>query len=493
MSLSLYSRLARRFTPKEVLESRRQFLKQSLAASAGLLLSSCARKLGGGGSGAPRVIVIGAGFAGLAAAYELRTAGYEVVVLEARDRVGGRVLSFPDYAAGRNVEGGAELVGSNHPTWVAYAERFGLTFLDLSEDEEYDEPFYLQGRLLSPEEVEALYAEMDAAYAGMTGDARPILEDEPWNSPRAGAHDARTTAQWLETQDISPLGKLAVRTELMHNNGVAIERQSYLGNLSQVKGGGLEAYWTDSEVYRCAGGNQSLATRLAGEVGAERVHLSEVVAEIRVTKHGVAIKTASGKLFEGDDVILAVPPTVWSKIAIDPALPAALSPQMGISVKYLAEVKSRFWYDAGLSQYAFSDGEVGLTWEATDAQIGEGNYCLTAFSSAAIAEIHRARKAEERDQAMTKAMEIVFPGYGANFIRARFMNWPSDPWTMGGYSFPAPGQITTQGPLMAKGMGRLHFAGEHTCYKFVGYMEGGLNSGAAAAKRIAVRDGVLKA
>jgi monoamine oxidase len=71
------------------------------------------------------------------------------------------------------------------------------------------------------------------------------------------------------------------------------------------------------------------------------------------------------------------------------------------------------------------------------------------------------------------------------------MDWPNDPWTLGGYSFPAPGQVTTVGPLMHKGLGRLHFAGEHTSYKFVGYMEGGLNSGVTVAHRLAKRDGVV--
>ena len=68
------------------------------------------------------------------------------------------------------------------------------------------------------------------------------------------------------------------------------------------------------------------------------------------------------------------------------------------------------------------------------------------------------------------------------------MNWPNEIWTAAGYSFPAPGQVTTVGPILRAGLGRLHFAGEHTCYKFVGYMEGALNSGVSLAKRIAVRD-----
>ena len=73
------------------------------------------------------------------------------------------------------------------------------------------------------------------------------------------------------------------------------------------------------------------------------------------------------------------------------------------------------------------------------------------------------------------------------------MDWPSDAWVRASYSFPAPGQVTTMGPILREGVGHLHFAGEHTCYAFVGYMEGALNSGVSIARRLAERDGVLKA
>jgi monoamine oxidase len=288
---------------------------------------------------------------------------------------------------------------------------------------------------------------------------------------------------------LSDLGRHAVATELSHNNGVSIERQSYLGNLSQVKGGGLEAYWTDSEIYRCRGGNQQLARKLATEIGSDRIHLNAPVASIEITDSGVRVTTAGGEVFEGEEVILSTTPTVWNKIAISPALPGKLMPQMGTSVKYLAQVKSRFWYPQGVSQYVFSDAEAGLTWEATDAQAGDTDIVHTSFSSGEVANRHRGRSPEERDAAMKEAMELVLPGYSAQFVRSRFMNWPSDEWTQGGYSFPAPGEVTTVGPMLREGMPRLHFAGEHTCYKFVGYMEGGLNSGASLARRIAERDG----
>ena len=87
----------------------------------------------------------------------------------------------------------------------------------------------------------------------------------------------------------------------------------------------------------------------------------------------------------------------------------------------------------------------------------------------------------------------VYRGIGAAYTgKSRFMDWPGDAWTKGSYSFPAPGQVTSQGPTLYDGLGRLHFAGEYSSYAFMGYMEGALNSGAALAKRIAVKDGVIK-
>src|SRR5208282_313176 len=112
MAHALYARLHRRFNPQPNRISRREFLELALAASAGLLIScSSPPRIRSNGK---RIVVIGAGFSGLACAYELLHVGYDVIVIEARNRLGGRVLSFRDWIPGRNVEGGGELIGSNH-------------------------------------------------------------------------------------------------------------------------------------------------------------------------------------------------------------------------------------------------------------------------------------------------------------------------------------------------------------------------------------------
>lgn len=498
MSRSLFARLATRHGPRVDPAARRQFLRIAAATSAGLLLS-CAgaptlRERGRPGGGAtvervPRIVVVGGGFAGLACAYELWSAGYDVTVLEARPRVGGRVLTLHDLVPARTIEGGAEFIGSNHPLWVGYAEKFGLAFRDVTEDEDLDFPIFVMGRRISGRESEALYHEMEEALALLNEDARAVDADEPWLTPGAAGLDARTMREWLDGLEISDLCRAALAVQLAADNGQELERQSYLGNLAQIKGGGVEAYWTESEVYRCIGGNDMLAQALAHPLGAGRIRLNSPVTAIQQRGDRLHVTHGGdGGTIECDEVVLAVPPTVWDRISISPALPERLQPQMGTNIKYFASVARRFWLDDGVSPYSLGEGPITMTWDGTDNQRGE-MACLASFSGAGAAEearrVHRAGCRAE--------MERRYANLGDSFIRDRFMDWPGDRWTRAGYSFPGPGQVTSIGPMLARGHGRIHFAGEHVCYKFVGYMEGALQSGAAVARRIAASDMLIGA
>lgn len=489
MSRSLFARLHRRFGPKQDQFTRRELLRLTAAASAGWLLSgpSLAGPLQAG-KGGRRVVVVGAGFSGLACAHELLSAGYDVTVIESRNRVGGRVLSFADFVPGKNIEGGGELVGSNHPTWVAYAEKFKLEFLDVTEEEDADYPIYLGGQKLSSEEAEALYEEMGEAVGKMNADAEPVDADAPWTSKSAADLDARPTSDWIAKLDCSDLCKKAIAVQLSADNAVDVARQSYLGNLATVKGGGLEKFWTDSEVYRCKGGNQQLAFKLADAIGKDRIVLKLAVKEIAVTDRNAKVTCADGRTLEVDDVVFSAPPSVWSKVKLNPELPAALRPAMGTAVKYLASLKRKFWKDAKQGPDVLTDGDISMTWDATDSQGDDGPAGMVAFSGGSAAERCRAKAADQRDALYTAELNRFYPGYAENLVGSRFMDWPGDPWTNAGYSFPAPGEVTKMGPLLARPHGRLHLAGEHCCYKFAGYMEGGLNSGVTVARRIAKRD-----
>jgi monoamine oxidase len=495
MSTSLYARLTRRFAPERInVLSRRELLAMGTAAAALTLLSGPARAMSmAGRKPGKRVVVIGAGFAGLACAYELLSVGYDVTVIDARSRAGGRVLSFNDsfseFVKGKNVEGGGELVGSNHPMWMAYAAKFGLEFHEIAEPEDASYPVKLAGKMLSDDEANALYEEMDEACHSMNDDAKAIDADEPWKSPNAAALDKKNLQAWIDALSVGELGKRGLTLQLSADNGVEAINQSYLGNLAMVKGGGIEKFWTDSEIYRCKGGNDLVAKKLADAITADRIVLGLPVTDV-TSKNGAMIVTCKdGRTLECDDVVCAVAPTVWKRINFKPGLPASLVPQMGSNVKYLSHVKKAFWADKKLAADALTDEFISMTWDGTDGQ-GEGEACLTCFSGGKASDEARALVPAERKAAYAKALEALYPGFNDNFVDSRFMDWPGDQWVGASYSFPAPGQVTAMGPTLRNGLGNLHFAGEHTCYKFVGYMEGALSSGAELARRMAQRDGL---
>jgi monoamine oxidase len=490
--MSLYRQLARRHGAVEPI-SRRDMIQRSLAATAGILLSDRFGGALGAQARAGRVVVIGAGFSGLVAAYELSQAGYDVTVVEARNRVGGRVISFSDMVPGKVVEGGGELVGSNHPRWIRYAERFKLTLVEASE-EDAETPIVLGGKRLTSDDADKLWEEMEAAFAKIDGDARTVTNpNEPWTTANAEALDARSMASFIDGLDASPLCKLGLHTMMMADNGVVTAWQSYLGNLAMIQGGGGgKSYWLESETHRCGGGNQQLAQKLAAAIGATKVLTRMPARAIALTDRNARVTLADGRVLEADHVILTAPPSTWNRIAIDPKLPVTLDPQMATNVKCLIALKSRFWRQADLGPDYLSDGPVSLTWDGTDGQPG-GAAALVAFSGGNAADQCREWRPETRGENYLATLEKVYRAIRPSFVKYRFMDWPSDPWSKGSYSFPAPGQVTSQARTLRQGIGRLHFAGEYTSYAFMGYMEGALESGAAVAARIAQRDGVSRA
>jgi monoamine oxidase len=484
MSSTLFARLAHRFEPRERLESRRRFLKAA-ALGAGALAFGCSSMGSRPGKGR-RVLVVGGGFGGLSAALALADAGASVTVLEARARLGGRVLTFSDFTPGKTVEGGGELIGANHPTWVRLASRFGLEMLDVTE-EDAEFPVILLGRALDAAEALALYDEMNAAVVPLNDLASAVDGARPWLSPGAESLDGMSVAAWLEGQDMSPLCRHALITTFSADNAVPASRMSLLGLLAMIRAGGLEDYWTQSEVYRCRGGNQRLALAMGEALGPGAIRTGAPVRSIRTSGGGVRVGLESGESLSADHVVLATPPSVWNRIDFTPALPAGLSPQMGIAVKHLSSVRGRFWRALGKAPDSLSDTDLSMTWEGTDNQPGEHGATLVGFSGAQAAAVLRARAPGDRAGALQSLLERLYPGYTSQVERTRFMDWPGEPWTGAGYAFPAPGEVMRLGPTLEAGIGDLRFAGEHCSPGFVGYMEGALESGQRAANALLKR------
>lgn len=449
-----------------------------------------------GGPARPSVIVVGAGFGGLAAAWYLALAGCPVTVVEAQDRVGGRVWSLTDLAPGRIIEGGAELIGSNHPCWLFLARRFGLglnavTTDDLFAAQGLEAPLFLDGHRLTPDELARVDDEIGQAEQLMNTDAEGIDAYRPWTASRAQEWDALSLETWIAALDISPLGQAALTASFANNNGVPCKDQSYLANLALVKGGGGERFWTDTELFRCADGNQALATRLAGEIEANggAISLDRPVTAVAVDAVGVTVTTKAGTT-RADHLVLAIPPSTWDQVAISPAIPPDRRMQMGLNVKFLTTVETRFWLEEGLAATSATDS-FGMSWEGTDNQTllpGQGlEFSVFAGGETAA----RALDAPDPAAWFAPRIEQLYPAYSANARKSRFMAWPREPWTRAGYSCPRPGQVCTIGPFLNEPYHeRLWFAGEHACLAFFGFMEGALQSGILAARQLCRQEGI---
>src|ERR1700733_482231 len=338
----------------------------------------------------PSVIVVGAGLAGLCAAYELQGVGFDVKVYEARNRVGGRIHSLHNFIRGRTMEGGAELIGANHPLWLIYRQHFSLRFTNV---EEYkNSPIRVRNRTLTFEESAQLNDEMKVVLKRLTDLAETIVDPfEPWLNRNAASLDRRSLSEWLHSTKASPLCRSAIAEQLAADNGITAPNQSLLGVLAMVKGGGLDRYWTDTELFRCEGGSQQLAQCFEAQLNlaTRRVFKNSNVLKIECTD-GRALVTVRGhsRPKVADYVILAIPPSVWSTITFtDGHLKDLMGrpPKMGANVKYLMRLRRRFWQDfASSPNLSEEDGPVDLTWETTEAEPSVvGGLGMVAFSGAA--------------------------------------------------------------------------------------------------------------
>ena len=468
--------------------TRRHFLQASLAAGAALMLPR--QQLQAQGISRPRVLVIGAGFAGLSCAYQLQRAGADVQVLEARNRVGGRVLTLNTFVEGQRIEAGAELVGGNHPTWMAYAKEFGLTMRDVSDEDDPASPLLIDGKLYTGQDSRDLFDAVEQALTLMNADARSVDLQMPWRTPEAVRLDQLSFAEAVRRWAVKPEVRRAATALISNDNVLEASEASYLAILCAIAGGGIEAFWTESEIYRCAEGNQALAAKLATAIGADRISLRTPVERLELRGDGVEIKTASGQILRGDAVVLTAPPATWDRIVIQPNLPADLRPFAGPAIKYITAVNKPFWLDSKLGPNALTTTPIGATWEASDGQRQKSDdpFCFTVFSGGPAARQCLKISRQQRNAQMTAWINAIYEGYGQSARKRLLMAWPEDPWTRCGYTSPVLGQVTRIYPKLQEGVqDRLFFAGEYSSLLFTGYMEGGLHSGAVLAKRLAAQ------
>ena len=393
-----------------------------------------------------RVAVAGAGLAGLTAAYELQRAGAEVVVLEARDRVGGRVWSRR-LANGAVVEMGAEFLLPGNTAIRELAERLGLGLWDKGMRYGSREPHGGIGTTV--EELEAAARELGTA-----------LETAPPDMP---------ARRFLDGLDI-PAGAreaLLARVEISSANSAGDVAARDLAGIAHV----------DREpAPSIAGGNQGLALALARELG-DAVRLDSPVDHVQHSRHQVRV-VAAGTELEADACIVAVPASVLDRIAFDPPLPTHLAGALqavryGHAAKLFVPLRSPAPPSAVMSV-----PDRYWTWTATGDR-GEVQPVVSAFAGSAAA-LDRLEVEHGPERWLVLLAELR-PDLDLDTGGAMLSTWADDPWSRAAYSTSPPRDLPD---IVARPAGPLAFAGEHLGGEFAALMEGAIRSGQRAARAL---------
>ncbi len=436
------------------------------------------------------VAVVGAGLSGLVAARDVLASGSSAVVLEARDRVGGRVLN-EDLGDGKVVEVGGQWVGPTQRRLLELAQDLGVaTFPTYSEGENLIEwrGSVRRYRGTIPRIDPRALAIIGATQARLNAMARKVPLAAPWEAPRAARWDRETFWSWMRRNVPSRGARDLLEIAIEAVWAVPSADVSLLHVLFYIHSAGRLEQLLDAEGgaqdRRFVGGSQLLALRLAERLG-DAVALGAPVRRIEHGEQGVTVE-ADGCTVRARRAIVAMPPVMTARIAYDPPLPGhrdQLTQRMaqGTVTKCVAVYDRPFWRDEGLSGQATSDmGPVRIAFDNSPPDGSPG--ALVGFLEGAGAREWGRSTARERREAVLGSFARLFGPRAARPDRYIERSWADEEWTRGCYgcSF-APGGWTAFGPSLRAPIGVLHWAGAETATVWNGYMDGAVRSGERAA------------
>ena len=507
----LAARLAEAAVEKRAL-SRRQFVAGTAAVAGMAALEACAPRTGatttppattGGRQGSEPVLIVGAGIAGLTAAYRLRQMNIPVRVLEAQNRTGGRMFSLRGhFADGQVCELGGELIDTPHERIQALARELGIALDDLSTDDaSLRETYWFGGAARTEREIVEAFTPVAArisASLATIADADVTYSNHPQS---AVALDRMTIAEWLDGNGVTGWVRELLEVGYTTEYGLEIDRQSALNFLLMIDPDPdpFRIFGESDERFHVRGGNDLITKALADRVSdaIETGTVLESVTRQADGRYALAVRRDGGsRTLTASHVLLAIPFTLLREVRIDAPLSAAKRKAIaelgyGTNAKLMVGFSSRPWRQRGSNGSVLAELPFQLTWETSRLQPGTAGILTNFTGGRHGVELGQGTDVEQA-QRLVADLDRVLPGVRAaheGMKVARF-HWPSHPWTKGSYASYLPGQWTSIRGAEGEDEGTLYFAGEHCSAEAQGFMEGGCESGELAAKAVLAQRGV---
>lgn len=446
---------------------RRKFLKTFGAATAGVVLSSrnifAQRK--------PKTcVIIGAGLAGLSAAYKLKNAGWEVTILDGRSRIGGRVFSHTFKDTNLVCELGAEWVGESHERLHALCGEFKIPL----QKHQFEDSLMQNGKVLQKgkwgfsEPAKKAFSDMIAGYEKLTALQKTTLDKTDW---------------WTHLENIGFLRDDLIIRDLMDSTdfGESIRNVSAFAALAEY----AESSPNNEMDYKMTGGNSRLVEELAARVGKENIKLEKRVTDIVQVRGVVTVAAGQNDLYKADACICTAPIPSLRKIKFDPPLPAAqaaAAEKLGYAriIKNSVLFEERFWKDENFSMV--TDTTSHYYFHSTQNQPGKQGI-LTAYAIGDKADVLASQDDMRRQTVVTRDL-IDYNWAAPNLSRGiASYAWQRDEFTKGAYAIYGPGEWFGLRPILARPHLKVLFAGEHIA-DWQGFMEGAIESGEAAAEAL---------
>ncbi|GGY12673.1 flavin monoamine oxidase family protein [Streptomyces anandii] len=427
------------------------------------------------------VIVLGAGLAGLAAARDLSAAGTDVLLLEARDRVGGRVeqTRTPD---GRTVQLGGEVVGHAHTAYLRLAEELGLELV----------PSYVAepGRVTraTPEGLSAgdpphwfgpgdagQHAWLSRQFSDLAATVDP---DDPWSHPEADALDRLSVADWLRSCHATPAVVRLWEIGQLGLAGGSYERISLLAALrkSAVVPGTGDYDYDSWEGLRLAAGSATLAEVMGRELG-PRIRLGSPVAAVDVRPGRCAVRLVTGEVVTAAAVVSALPVGPLRSVAVTGVNEARLTSlhrqRQAVAAKFAAVYDRPFWRADALNGLSETEGVLGSTWPQNEG-------VLSALVPPERYGVLLGTPPQLRTPELLSEIATMFGAEALRPTACHLRLWGTDPWTQGYVTQWPPGEVMAVGPLHGTHEPPFYVCGSDQWV--AGYMEGAVRTGRAAAE-----------